>query len=112
MNFHDLRIVMGYLKKGTRCADCKGRFTDDDLEIIGALGDEQLLVNTWCPRCEIEALVTVHIDAQWLYGPDPELGSAPRMGHVSANEVLDMRNFLKSFNGDFDQMFKQEQSSS
>jgi hypothetical protein len=34
-----------------------------------------------------------------------KLGSAPRLGKIDMNEVLDIHNFLKSFNGDFTQMF-------
>jgi hypothetical protein len=108
MNFHDLRIIVSQIKRTMKCPDCKTRYTDEDIEIIGSLGDEQVFFHAWCIHCETQSVINVQIDPSWFNCPEPHLGNAPRMGHVSSNEVLDMHNFLKEFNGDFTQLFDKE----
>ena len=113
MNFHDLRIIVNQVKKTLKCPKCNGKYTDEDIEIIGSLGDEQLFFNAWCGDCELQSVINVQVDLQWFYGQqETRLGTAPRMGHVSLNEVLDMHNFLKGFDGNFSDVFKETQSNS
>lgn len=111
MNFHDLRLIVNQIKKTLKCPKCATKYSDEDIELIGDLGDEQVFFHAWCPECESESVINVQIDPQWFFGPEPRLGSAPRMGHISSNEVLDMHNFLKEFNGDFSKMFDKESKS-
>lgn len=111
MNFHDLRIIVNQVKKTLKCPKCNAKYTDEDIEIIGSLGDEQLFFNAWCASCEVQSVVNVQVNLEWFYGQHEgpqRLGTAPRMGHVSLNEVLDMHNFLKGFNGDFTKMFSEK----
>jgi hypothetical protein len=112
MNFHDLRIIVNQIKRTLKCPDCSARYTDEDIEIIGSLGDEQVFFHAWCPECETQSVINVQIDPAWFENPQAHLGNAPRMGHVSSNEVLDMHNFLKEFNGDFSTLFNKEPKNS
>lgn len=115
MNFQDLKIIVSQIKKKISCPKCKSKYSDQDIEIIGNLGDEQSFFHAICPGCEMEAVVNVSIQFDDIESQLPEgangvqnfkkLGSAPRLGKVSMNEVLDIHNFLKDFNGDFTQMF-------
>jgi len=41
---------------------------------------------------------------------EAELDGFRNMGVPTANEMLDMHHFLKNFNGDFSQLFKQRQA--
>lgn len=109
MNFHDLRIIVNQIKKNIDCPRCKSKFTDEDLELVGGLGDELTFFYASCMECESEAMISVNLQIGTQEAPLPEisrLGSAPRGGKVSANEVLDMQNFLKNFDGDFTKVFK------
>lgn len=112
MNFHDLRIIVNQIKRTLKCPKCKGRYTDDDIEIIGSLGDEQIYFHAWCVECETESVINVVVDPTWFNEPEPHLGTAPRMGHVSSNEVLDMHNFLKGFDGNFSALFEKKSKNS
>lgn len=111
MNFHDLRIIVSQIKKTLKCPKCAAKYIDEDIELIGSLGDEQVYFHAWCGECEAESVINVQVDPQFLYGPMVKLGAAPRMGHVTSNEVLDMHNFLKEFDGNFNQVFDQESKS-
>lgn len=109
MNFHDLRIIVGQIKKNVKCPKCSARYVDEDIELIGGLGDEQHFFHATCNKCESESVVNVSLqfeDNNMVIPHDlMRLGAAPRMGDISADEVLDMHNFLKSFNGDFNSLF-------
>jgi hypothetical protein len=108
MNFHDLRIIIGQIKQSIHCPKCKGKYIDEDLEIIGNLGDEHTFVHASCMKCNAESIINVaiHFEEKSAVLPNlAKLGSAPRMGNITINEVLDMRNFLKDFKGDFETLF-------
>ena len=110
MNFHELKIIVGQIKRTMRCPECDGKYTDETIEVIGSINQDESFFHAYCPNCEDESCI--HVDN----GPEPlceehaRLGNAPRMEHISSNEVLDMHNFLKSFGGNFDEMFKEEKS--
>jgi hypothetical protein len=109
MNFQDLRIIVGQIKKNVKCPKCTSRYTDEDIEIIGGLADEQHFFHASCSKCETESVINVSLLFEENTNTLPnlkKLGSAPRMGHISSNEVLDMHNFLKMFDGDFNKIFK------
>ncbi len=109
MNFQDLRIIVGQIKKNVKCPKCNTRYNDQDIELIGGLGDEQHFFHTTCSKCNSESIVNVSLqmsDNFFIPNELKKLGSAPRMGHISADEVLDMHNFLKNFDGDFNRIFK------
>lgn len=97
---------------------------DEDIDFIGQLGEEQCFFYAFCEHCEIEVVVnvTLQYDSELNLLPEAlilpnlgnvqnvqkvrKLGAAPRLGKISMNEVLDLHNFLKDFNGDFTNMFK------
>lgn len=109
MNFQDLRIIVGQIKKNVTCPKCKAHYNDEDIEIIGGLADEQHFFHASCHKCEAESVINVSLAFDDNTASIPglaKLGTAPRMGHISADEVLDMHNFLKQFDGDFNKIFK------
>ena len=109
MNFQDLRIIIGQIKKNVKCPKCKSRYCDEDIEILGGIADEQHFFHATCGKCDVESVINVSLqfDDNNLALPNlKKLGAAPRMGHISADEVLDMHNFLKQFDGDFNKIFK------
>ncbi len=109
MNFKELKLIVSQIKKNIACPKCKAKFTDEDIELIGGLGDEQTFFHATCIECETETVVNVALNVD-LSLPDSfkKLGSSPRFGKVSTNEVLDMHNFLKNFDGNFKTVFKEK----
>lgn len=113
MNFHDLRIIVSQIKKTIFCAKCKGHYHDEDIEVIGSLGDEQIFMHASCAECETETVINValHMEGDFeILPPFKKLGTAPRMENISVNEVLDVHNFLKDFKGDFKEIFENQQN--
>jgi len=111
MNFHDLKIIVGQIKKTMRCQKCAGKYGDIDIEVIGSLNCDESFFHAFCPECETESVIHVNMQIEPMEGDMPiRLGTAPRMEHITSNEVLDMHNFLKGFNGNFNDMFQQEKN--
>ena len=111
MNFNDLKIIVGQIKKEVHCPRCKAHYTDEDIEVIGSLGDELSFFYACCPTCECQSVINVAIQYKDEISTLPhlaKLGSAPRLGNISQNEVLDMKNFLKEFKGDFHKLFQKK----
>lgn len=106
MNFRDLRIIVNQIKRSLKCPSCNAKYTDEDIEVVGhIMGGEESIFHAFCPECEVDALVHVNLQIE----PFPaKLGTAPRMGNISTNEILDLHNFLSSFDGNFSNVFKKE----
>lgn len=112
MNFQDLKIIIGQIKKKISCLKCKARYTDQDIEMIGSLENAQTFFYAVCPSCELEAVINVCIHTDHLgrtYADEMISPRLERLGDkIESNEILDMHNFLKEFNGDFVAMFKEK----
>ncbi len=109
MNFRDLRIIVKQIRENVACPKCTAKYNEEDIEIIGNLGDEHTFFYAMCGECDSESVINVslHFDDEMpMSMPNlTRLGTAPRTGNISMNEVLDMHNFLKGFSGDFSQLF-------
>lgn len=112
MNFHELKIIVGQIKKEMPCLKCKRSYQDLDIDMIGSPNQDEAFFCAFCPDCDMEAVihVTMQNDCAHCSGEEGpvRLGTAPRMEYISSNEVLDMHNFLKDFNGNFSNMFKEK----
>lgn len=113
MNFQDLRIIIRQIKKNINCPKCKGKYSDQDIEVIGTLGDEHTFFHAVCPKCEAEAVINVAIQMNDMEINIPELKKLANnisKEKVSINEILDIHNFLDNFDGDFKDLFRVTQS--
>lgn len=118
MNFKDLKIIVKQITENVQCPKCKSTYTEEDIEIIGSLGDEHTFFHTICPGCDAEAVINVALHFEDDMFPEAtlpnlaKLGTAPRKGGITVNEVLDMHNFLKDFKGDFGTLFNEKKTRS
>jgi hypothetical protein len=103
-----IKRVMGSMK----CSVCGQRYAPDN---IGVLGHEEDLwfLRVFCPSCQTQYLVAAVIRE----GKKPEvitdlteaeLDKFSNTDRLTADEVLDMHNFLKDFNGDFSRLLSRK----
>ncbi len=103
-----IKRVMGSMK----CTVCGQRYEPDN---IGVLGHEEDLwfLRVFCPSCQTQYLVAAVVRE----GKTPrvitdlteaELAKFRKADKLTANEVLDMHNFLKDFDGDFSRLLSQK----
>jgi predicted nucleic-acid-binding Zn-ribbon protein len=118
MSFKLLKQVISHLKKTSKCPYCGSGFSEDFLYILatgvtqGPDGGHGLFF-VMCPKCHAHAFVFVevtmitarlkkeHIRIHTKPAPMPS-------GQIDVNEILDMHNFLKNWEGDMKELFKGE----
>ncbi len=102
------------LMASIKCGVCRQRYEVDDVEVLGHQEDVWFL-RAFCSACHTQCLVAAVIKE----GKAPEvitdlteaeLDRFRNVGALTADEVLDMHNFLKGFGGDFSRLFSQKQA--
>jgi len=95
-----------------KCSVCGQRYEVDNVKVLGHQEDLWFL-NVFCSACQTQCLVAAVVKE----GRAPkvttdltegELDKFKKMDKLTADEVLDMHSFLKSFGGDFSQLFNQK----
>jgi len=95
-----------------KCSVCRQRYEVDNVKVLGHQEDLWFL-SVFCSACQTQCLVAAVIKE----GKAPkvitdlteaELDKFKKMDELTADEVLDMHSFLKSFDGDFSQLFSQK----
>ena len=96
-----------------KCAVCGQHYEIDNINVLGH--DENLwFLRTLCSACHTQCLVAAVIKED--RAPEvitdltaAELDRFKNMGVVTADEVLDIHNFLKDFSGGFSRLFSQQE---
>jgi len=110
-------VEEGLIKKlmaSIKCGVCGQHYEVDNIDVLGH--EESLcFLKALCSSCRTQCLVAVVIKEGKVPGVITELTKAEldkfrNMGRLTADEVLDMHNFLKDFNGDFSRLFSQKQA--
>ena len=99
------------LMASIKCAVCGQRYRVDDINVLGHHEDLWFL-SASCPACHTRCLVAAVIREGRLPEVTTDLTKAEldrfrNMSRVTTDDVLDMHNFLKGFDGDFSQLFSQ-----
>ncbi len=100
------------LMASIKCSVCGQRYEVDNINILGQQEDLWFL-SASCPACHARCLVAAVIREGRVPEvttdlTEAELGRFMNVGKATADEVLDMHNFLKDFDGDFSRLFSQE----
>ena len=96
MNYPEIENVIKHLKKTCKCLNCEGKFEYEDINVIATTNKEGLF-ETRCKNCQSSTIVTVILET------NVEISRIH--GKITENEVLDMKNFLNKFDGDFKRIF-------
>ena len=101
------------LMASMECGVCGQHYEVDNIEVLRH--EEGLwFLRVGCVACHIQYLAAVVIkegEAPEVITDltEAELDKFGNMDKLTADEILDMHNFLKDFDGDFSRFFKQEQ---
>ena len=92
-----------------KCATCGQCYKEDDVTILGHHEDLWFL-GAFCPTCRARYLVAAVIkEANRIELvsdlAEAEISKFEKMGEPTADDVLDMHNFLRDFDGDFSRFF-------
>lgn len=111
MNFNELESAVKHLRETCKCLQCGAKFKKADVHIIATTSTEGLF-ELKCKKCLSTTIVTVtsggtdevEITDQKL--PSETIPTTRgRRSLVSQNDVLDVKNFLSNFDGNFKKIF-------
>ena len=105
--------VIKRLMASTKCAACGRRYEVDNVSVLGHQEDLWVL-RVLCLFCHTQCLVAVVVEEKRMPEiiidlTEAELRRFRDVGILTADDVLDMRNFLSDFDGDFSQLFSQQE---
>ncbi|MBI2453546.1 hypothetical protein HYV56_02480 [Candidatus Peregrinibacteria bacterium] len=101
MNFKDIKFIINHLRKKLHCPKCEETYHEEDIVILSTTKKEAILLLD-CLKCSHNILVSV--TAEHDYYLPIQFTIKNRHGIVNENDILDMHNFLKNFDGDFSRL--------
>ncbi len=105
MNFNEIEKAVKHLQKTCKCPKCNKKYQTENISVIATTLSEGLF-DAFCENCELSTMVTIVLSAGVENIAEP-LPMPRRHENVSENDILDMKNFLSSFDGNFKKIFKQ-----
>ena len=92
-----------------KCSVCGGQYDEEDVRVLGRYTDLWFL-SVCCPTCKTQGLVAAVLNEEETPEQVTDLTEGEyekfrEMAAVGADDVLDLRNFLKGFDGDFSRLF-------
>jgi len=100
------------LMASIKCGVCGKRYEVGNIDVLGHHEDLWFLrvfCSVCCAQCLMAAVIKEGRVPEVITDlNEAELDKFKNAGILSADEVLDMHNFLKDFNGDFSWLFSQE----
>ena len=93
-----------------KCGSCGQNYEEDNIDVIEH-SEELWFLRVSCSSCHTKSLVAAIIREEKISEvvtdlTEAELRKFKNAGVVGADEMLDMHNFLKDFDGDFPRLFK------
>lgn len=108
MNFKDLKNAIKHLLKTSKCLHCEEKYSAEDANVIAATKLEALF-DMRCKKCEASTLFTVVITPEIEINQTTDTNLLREHQEISQNDVLDMKNFLTKFDGNFKKIFTKDQ---
>ena len=95
-----------------KCAVCGQRYKVDDISVLGHQ-DDLWFLGAFCSACHTRCLVAAVIKEDKVLKvitdlTEAELDKFRNVAGLTEDDVLDMHNFLKDFDGDFSRLFEQK----
>lgn len=108
MDEHFVKKLMSTMK----CGVCGQRYEISNVNVLGHR-DEMWFLSIACPSCHSQALVAAVIKEGKPTEvvtdlTEAELAKFARRDPVKGDDVLDIHNFLKGFDGDFFKLFRKD----
>ena len=106
MSFKLLKEIIAAFKQKSSCPFCKSKFSDESIFVLATnmtpptcVGGGNGLFFVVCPKCTAHSFVMMEIT-----NPNNQNQGVS----ISTNEVLDMHNFLKEWQGDVKELFQEQ----
>ena len=110
MNINEIQNAIKHLVKTSECLNCKEKYKESDIQVLTTTQHEGLF-ELRCSCCKASTIVTV------LMSEESELKNRiekqpenleRQHSKITNNDILDIKNFLNSFDGNFKKIFTKE----
>lgn len=96
-----------------KCSGCGQHYESGNIDVLGHREDLWFL-SVFCPSCRARYLIVAMVTREKVWEvitdlTEAELDKFRGVGTVTADEVVDMHSFLKSFDGDFSRLLDRKQ---
>lgn len=115
MNFIEIKNAVAHLKKTSKCTHCEEKYVDEHIHVLATTQHEGLF-ELKCAKCAISTLVTVVLSRDMQVkskrpgkAKDSQITTHQNKNSISENDILDIKNFLTKFDGNFKKLFSREQ---
>lgn len=101
MKLNHLTEIVKNVQKTLTCPKCGKLFAGESVEVVDITGDRGLF-SAHCLHCNSATLVSMSVRdfRQKIAQREKQVGKVT-IGKVSPADVVEMKNFLEGFNGDF-----------
>ena len=110
MNLSELASIIRFVRKTTVCPSCSKRYNTQDINVIASTKHECLLELkcTYCKKASLSDVVATPQGSEIF--DHNERNSVPLINQIIKNgitedDILDTKNFLNAFDGDFKKLF-------
>lgn len=110
MKFSEIKSALKHLVKTTLCLHCQAVYELNDVSIIATTKNEGLFEMS-CNKCHLSSIMTVSLSPEIEVkhsNTSPLERTHGEISGISQNDVLDVKNFLNNFDGDFKNLFPNE----
>lgn len=109
MNYSELNSAITHLLKTSTCSHCKKKYDLEDINILATTKMEGLF-DIRCKKCDCSTLVTVVLIPKGKTDREHRKIEEPTIetSSITRNDVLDIKNFLTHFDGNFKKIFTKE----
>ncbi len=95
MNINEIQSAAKHLQKTCKCPNCDARFKMEQINVVASTTFEALF-EIKCSKCDYITLITIISSV--------DSGRTHR-SEISRDDILDMKNFLNQFDGNFKKVF-------
>ncbi len=107
MNYPEVNNAVEHIKKTCKCAECGSAYKEEEINIVASTKNEGLF-ELKCTKCKLSTIITVLISEE-IEIKEKNLLESSFKKTISQNDVLDIKNFLLDFDGNFKKIFNKVQ---
>lgn len=104
MKFSEIKSSLEHLIKTSTCLQCKKAYTLEDVHVVATTKTEGLF-EMHCPSCHSGSIVSVFLTPQLEIRNYRSIKNGET---VTQNDILDVKNFLNKFDGNFRKIFTKD----
>jgi hypothetical protein len=110
MNFPEINSAIKHLIKTCKCLQCQAKYKSENISIVATTKLEGLF-ELHCDKCKATSIVSILLTPEHEEGTAREMEITPQRRNfkgISQDDVLDIKNFLSTFDGNFKKIFSKK----